>query len=125
MAMRLGDATIATGTISDDVRQAQQILQAQGYRITAIDGNFGPETQAAVIAFQTAHGLQADGIVGPNTWGALRGQAPAPTLVAPAPLPPAPRPVAAASLSLSGSTVGMVALGVGALFLLTMMGSKR
>ena len=32
---------------------------------------FGPDTAAAVKAFQTSHGLTADGIVGPVTWAAL------------------------------------------------------
>ena len=39
-------------------------------RITA-DGVFGPQTLAAVTAFQRSHRLVADGIVGPNTWRAL------------------------------------------------------
>jgi murein DD-endopeptidase MepM/ murein hydrolase activator NlpD len=34
-------------------------------------GPFGPKTYAAVIAFQNKHGLKADGIVGPITWGKL------------------------------------------------------
>jgi len=38
--------------------------------ITA-DGDFGPKTRAAVVAFQKKHGLTADGIVGPKTWKAV------------------------------------------------------
>ncbi len=37
-----------------------------------IDGVFGLRTQAAVVAFQRAHNLPADGIVGPRTWAALK-----------------------------------------------------
>lgn len=36
-----------------------------------IDGDFGPDTNAAVRNFQTHHGLQVDGIVGPHTWTEL------------------------------------------------------
>jgi peptidoglycan hydrolase-like protein with peptidoglycan-binding domain len=38
---------------------------------TAIDGRFGPRTEAAVKQFQTAKSLGVDGRVGPKTWAAL------------------------------------------------------
>ena len=56
----------------DDVKALQQALKSQGYPVDA-DGRFGQGTQDAVIAFQAARGLGADGIVGPGTWGALEG----------------------------------------------------
>lgn len=36
-----------------------------------VDGDFGSKTEAMVIAFQKKKGLTVDGIVGPQTWGAL------------------------------------------------------
>lgn len=52
------------------VRTMQQRLSDLGYNVS-IDGNFGPGTNAAVIACQVKNGLTGDGIVGPNTWAAL------------------------------------------------------
>jgi putative chitinase len=49
--------------------------------------NFGPKTEAAVKAWQAAHGLVADGIVGPATWAKIMGES--------TPVPAAPvQPVA-------------------------------
>lgn len=92
MSMNLGEATITPGTISGDVRTIQQILTGQGYNVGPIDGNFGPQTLAAVQAFQKTKGLVPDGVVGPLTWDALHGKTPEPVLAPqPAPVPPSPR----------------------------------
>jgi len=37
----------------------------------AVDGIFGTNTRAAVVAFQNLFGLTADGIIGPITWDAI------------------------------------------------------
>lgn len=53
------------GDSGGSVRELQKLL-----RITA-DGNFGPNTEAAVKKFQATKGLKADGLVGPRTWKEL------------------------------------------------------
>ena len=52
------------------VRTLQHLLRARGHTV-AVDGIFGPKTDAAVRAFQREKGLQVDGDVGPITWPAL------------------------------------------------------
>jgi peptidoglycan hydrolase-like protein with peptidoglycan-binding domain len=52
------------------VRSLQYLLDARGAKVT-VDGVFGAKTKAAVVAFQRAHHLTADGVVGKQTWGAL------------------------------------------------------
>jgi murein DD-endopeptidase MepM/ murein hydrolase activator NlpD len=51
---------------SKQIAALQQDLADLGYPI-AVDGIFGPRTKAAVIKFQSEHGLDPDGIVGPKT----------------------------------------------------------
>lgn len=53
-----------------DTLAVQYLLQARG-QSTSADGVFGPNTRSAVQAFQSSRGLTNDGIVGPQTWGAL------------------------------------------------------
>ncbi|CAN7203223.1 peptidoglycan-binding domain-containing protein [Knoellia sp. LjRoot47] len=62
--------TAASGATSPAVKGIQYLLRAHG-RTVAPDGSFGPATKAAVMAFQSASGLTADGVVGPATWAKL------------------------------------------------------
>lgn len=67
-------ATAQTGGTSPIIN-SQLSLGSKGADVTALqkflgitaDGNFGPQTQAAVKAWQAQNGLQADGNVGPQT----------------------------------------------------------
>ncbi len=59
------------GDTGDTVTQLQQGLTALGFEPGTADGDFGPTTEAAVVAFQNANGLAADGVVGTNTVTAL------------------------------------------------------
>ena len=62
---------LRTGSRGDAVRKLQELLNAKGYTCGNVDGIFGSKTYAAVLAFQKANGLAADGIVGSLTWGKL------------------------------------------------------
>lgn len=66
-------ATIRYGSKGDDVRKLQELLSAAGYSLgdSGVDGKFGSKTRSAVKAYQAAHGLNEDGIVGPRTWDIL------------------------------------------------------
>ena len=59
------------GASGDAVTLAQRLLNETGFALT-VDGQYGPNTRSAVTSFQLAHDLAADGILGPNTWAALR-----------------------------------------------------
>ena len=55
----------------DDVKAVQNKLNSLGYNCGTADGYYGNATRSAVISFQSAKGLTADGEVGPATWNAL------------------------------------------------------
>jgi murein DD-endopeptidase MepM/ murein hydrolase activator NlpD len=57
--------TVSRGSKGADVKYLQKKLG-----ITA-DGDFGPNTDKAVRAFQSSKGLVVDGIVGAKTWAAI------------------------------------------------------
>jgi putative chitinase len=60
------------GSSGPDVQDLQQKLEDLGFDPNGVDGNFGPGTKAAVVAFQQSKGLQADGLAGPATLAALQ-----------------------------------------------------
>lgn len=69
-------SVLRLGSSGQDVITLQYLLNVAAEFNSAIpaptqDGNFGRETQQAVMAFQRAAGLSPDGIVGPLTWQAL------------------------------------------------------
>ena len=64
---------IRTGSRGTVVRVAQAFLVCRGYRSAYVDGEFGDDTKAAVIAFQKAYRLNPDGVIGKNTWRKLIG----------------------------------------------------
>lgn len=56
-----------------NVLDIQTALHDQGFNPGDLDGTWGRRTMLAVKAFQQAHGLKVDGIVGPLTLRALTG----------------------------------------------------
>ena len=65
-----GMLSVEPGERSKAVAAVQQRLAANR-RCVAVDGEFGPQTRRALIAFQRQHGLNPDGVVGRGTWGKL------------------------------------------------------
>ncbi|UNJ81098.1 C40 family peptidase [Metabacillus dongyingensis] len=71
----LGDQTLKSGMYHSDVKQLQESLKKKGYFTNkSTTTYFGPITKSAVIKFQKAKGLKADGIAGKNTYKALGKQ---------------------------------------------------
>lgn len=73
LAAAIDDArrqVLRRGAKGGAVKWLQIFLNNAGARLS-VDGDFGPLTENAVRAYQQAHGLMVDGIVGPQTWGSL------------------------------------------------------
>jgi peptidoglycan hydrolase-like protein with peptidoglycan-binding domain len=54
-----------------DIKSIQEALTICGFYPGKIDGHAGPNTEAAIKAFQKSADIKADGIVGPLTAEAL------------------------------------------------------
>ena len=71
--------TPATNQVTSSGKEAQCILKVMGYPVGNVDGEFGPNSQAAMKDFQrdvnSAEGktvLSVDGFPGPKSWPYLR-----------------------------------------------------
>ena len=70
------DGVLSEGEKGPEITRLQQRLNGLGYKGAdgkplVEDGDFGRNTEAAVIKFQKEHGLQGLGVVGPKTFAAL------------------------------------------------------
>jgi peptidoglycan hydrolase-like protein with peptidoglycan-binding domain len=92
-----GSAAPATGATA--VEWLQKALKLP------VDGEFGPETEAAVRRLQARHGLTVDGVVGPSTWS-LIGVQDASTLTPPASALAAPAASSGGDASSTGEATG-------------------
>ena len=63
--------SLKSGDTGAEVKTLQRTLNSVGSASLKVDGDYGPATQQAVVTFQQANGLAADGIVGPQTVQAL------------------------------------------------------
>lgn len=64
------DGLLRMGARGARVRELQALLVRAGHEVT-IDGDFGPATKDALMAFQRAKRLAVDGVYGPKTEAAL------------------------------------------------------
>ena len=63
--------TLRSGSQGEDVKSVQRRLKDLGYYTGSIDGKFGTGTLNALIAFQQANRLTADGAAGKRTYAVL------------------------------------------------------
>jgi peptidoglycan hydrolase-like protein with peptidoglycan-binding domain len=61
----------AAGGSAPSAPSGNPVTRLQEALHISADGEFGPQTETAVKQFQARSGLEADGVVGPETWHAL------------------------------------------------------
>ncbi len=62
------------GSKGERVWQLQERLKELGYYAGEVDGQFGPGTKEAVVAFQAKNGLDTDGMAGEETLNLLNSE---------------------------------------------------
>lgn len=65
-------AAVKKGSAGATAKNIQKALKEAGFYSGPIDGKIGKRTKQAIMAFQKANGLGADGIVGKQTWLKLK-----------------------------------------------------
>lgn len=75
------NAVMRYGSVGNDVLELQNRLIKLGYLAITADGNFKASTKSAVVAFQKANNLVADGVVGTKTLAALNSSSATDNLV--------------------------------------------
>ncbi len=60
-----------SGPYKPTAHEIQTALKNAGFYTGSIDGKIGPASKKAIVEFQKANSLAADGKVGPKTWGVL------------------------------------------------------
>lgn len=75
-SVTLGDGVLKRGMFGDSVATAQQLLENLGYScgVYGVDGEFGGDTEKAVIRFQNDNGLFPSGAIDEPTLTALVSQ---------------------------------------------------
>jgi putative peptidoglycan binding protein len=63
--------TLKVGDHGNAVKQLQRALSSLGYKTGTIDSVFGASTERALAAFQAAHHLNPDGVLGPASRAAI------------------------------------------------------
>lgn len=94
--------SLKEGASGADVKTLQKRLKELGYYKSSIDGKFGRLVTKAVTDFQTAHGLEADGVAGKGTYAILFSENALKAGTTPTPVPTAtPKPEATDSSSVA------------------------
>lgn len=104
--------TLRRGSSGTDVMDLQILLADLGYNIE-VDGDYGPDTEAAIRLFQSRSGFPVDGVASDEVIEKLR------EVSKPAPLvysdPDQPGPAQQAPLEITGNAGSwLVVVGVGA-----------